>query len=102
MSRSPVYTSGAPKPPSFLSQAIVLEKLVFCSGQIGCDPETGALIQGTIQERTKRIMSNLGAVLEAAGSSISDIVKINIYLTDMADFKSMNEAYEPFFSDLVP
>ncbi|KAE8312476.1 Endoribonuclease L-PSP/chorismate mutase-like protein [Aspergillus transmontanensis] len=75
-----VHTTGAPAPPAFLSQAIRFGSIIFCSGQIGCDPETGRLIEGTIQERTKQILSNI----------------------NMGDFGSMNEVYATFFSDPMP
>ncbi|RAQ43083.1 protein mmf1 [Aspergillus flavus] len=97
-----VHTTRAPAPPAFLSQAIRFGSIIYCSGQIGCDPETGRLIEGTIQERTKQILSNISSILLAGGSGLDNIVKCNIYLTDMGDFGPMNEVYTTFFSDPMP
>ncbi|GME44879.1 hypothetical protein E8E11_005838 [Neofusicoccum parvum] len=101
-SRVPVYSDKAPKPASFLSQAIVDGNRVFCSGQVGLDPQDGKMIQGTVQDRTAQVLKNLGAVLESAGSSLSRVIKVNIYLTDLADFAAMNEVYETFFENPRP
>lgn len=120
-SKSVVYTNQAPKPPPFLAQGIVTGNIIFCSGQIGVDPETGALIEGTVKDRLVRspthcymvnlsltcckkiqIVSNLEAVLKAAGSSLQNVVKVNIFLTDMADYPAMNEAYAALFPDPKP
>ncbi|KAF3397891.1 hypothetical protein F1880_006130 [Penicillium rolfsii] len=97
-----VKSPNAPTPPPFLSQAIVMGDYVFCSGQIGSHPETGALVQGSIQDRTRQIMSNLRAVLESAGTSLDNVVKCNIFLTNMSDFGAVNEVYTTFFSTPMP
>ncbi|KAL1619780.1 hypothetical protein SLS54_006376 [Diplodia seriata] len=96
-SRDAVYTSGAPKPPPFLSQAIKDGGRVYCSGQVGMDAQTGKMVEGTVQDRT-----NLAAVLEAAGSDLSSVIKVNIFLTDMGDFAAMNDVYDAFFSEPKP
>ncbi|GAB1214616.1 YjgF-like protein [Aspergillus terreus] len=101
-SRVPVRTDKAPLPPPFLSQAIVSGDLVFCSGQVGVNPSTGKMVEGPIQERTKQILRNLSAVLESAGSSLKDVVKVNIFLADMADFGKVNEVYAATFPDPKP
>ncbi|KAE8423002.1 Endoribonuclease L-PSP/chorismate mutase-like protein [Aspergillus pseudocaelatus] len=97
-----IHTTKAPTPPTFLSQAIRFGNIIFCSGQIGCDPETGLLVEGPVQERTKQILSNINSILLAGGSSLENIVKCNIYLTNMGDFGPMNEVYTTFFSDPMP
>ncbi|KAH8894527.1 Endoribonuclease L-PSP [Thozetella sp. PMI_491] len=101
-SRTAVVTSGAPEPPPFLSQAIVLGDLVFCSGQVGSDPKTGAVISGSVADRTKQALANLKSVLEAAGSSLEEVGKVNIFLTNTEDFSAMNSAYVEFFSTPRP
>ncbi|KAL1965439.1 hypothetical protein VTN77DRAFT_5695 [Rasamsonia byssochlamydoides] len=98
-SKSVVYTDRAPKPPPFLAQGIVTGNTVFCSGQIGVDPDTGALVKGTVKDRLRQIVSNLESVLKAAGSSLQNVVKVNVFLTDMADYAAMNEAYAALFPD---
>ncbi|KAE8307467.1 Endoribonuclease L-PSP/chorismate mutase-like protein [Aspergillus transmontanensis] len=100
--RTPVRTQDAPLPPSFLSQAIVAGEQIYCSGQVGVSPSTGKMVEGPIQERTKQILRNLSAVLVAGGSSLQDVVKVNIFLADMGDFTAVNEVYESFFQDPKP
>ncbi|KAH6887721.1 putative translation initiation inhibitor, yjgF family [Thelonectria olida] len=92
MSAKAVFSPDAPNPPPFLSQALAIGNPVFCSGQVAIDPKTGAMIGGSVGDRTKRIMLNLSAVLNAAGSSLDRIVKANIYLTNIKDFAEVNEA----------
>ncbi|KAL1981255.1 hypothetical protein VTN96DRAFT_2854 [Rasamsonia emersonii] len=101
-SKSVVYTDQAPKPPPFLAQGIVTGNTVFCSGQIGVDRETGVLVEGTLKDRLRQIVSNLEAVLKAAGSSLQNVVKVNVFLTDMADYAAMNKAYAALFPDPKP
>ncbi|OAL49784.1 endoribonuclease L-PSP [Pyrenochaeta sp. DS3sAY3a] len=101
-SRSIILSSKAPAPPTFLSQAIRDGDLVFCSGQIGTDPETKKIVSGTVQDRTRRILQNLSAVLESAGSSLALVNKVNIFLVEPEDFGPMNEVYEAFFEGTKP
>lgn len=84
------------------SHGIDAGQFVFLSGQSPIDPETGALVEGGITQQTRRCMDNLLAVLAEAGLSSDDVVKCNIYLTDMADFAEMNEAYAAYFSQPRP
>ncbi|KAJ5400499.1 hypothetical protein N7465_010988 [Penicillium sp. CMV-2018d] len=100
--RTPVSTKGAPVPPPILSQGMVVGNMIYCSGQLGVDPTTGKMVEGTVQDRTRQILRNLNAVLEAGGSSLQDAIKVNIFLTDMADFSAVNEVYATFFSDPKP
>ncbi|KAI8661081.1 hypothetical protein NCS57_01087500 [Fusarium keratoplasticum] len=102
MSAKAVFSPDAPNPPPFLSQAISLANLVFCSGQVAINPKTGVLVRGTVRDRTKQILLNLGAVLDAAGSGLDSIVKANIYLTNIQDFAEVNEVYVSFFPGLKP
>lgn len=84
------------------SQAIQAGGLVFCSGQIPLDPATGALVTGDIGAETERVMKNLAAVLEAAGTTFANVVRTTIYLTDMNDFAAVNAVYGKWFKDVPP
>ena len=96
MSKMVVSTTNAPQAVGPYSQAVSAHGVVYCSGQIPLDPATGELIGGSIAEQTARCMENLSAVLEAAGSSLIHMVKVNAYLADMDDFAEFNAAYEGF------
>jgi 2-iminobutanoate/2-iminopropanoate deaminase len=102
MSKQVVSTSSAPAAVGPYSQAVVSNGLVFCSGQIPLDPSSGELVGGTIADQTRRCMENLAAVLEAAGTSLANAIKVSAFLTDMADFAEFNEAYGEFFGDDPP
>jgi 2-iminobutanoate/2-iminopropanoate deaminase len=103
MSRpSPVHTDRAPRAIGPYSQAIVVDGWVFCSGQIPIDPETGELSTGDTAEQTERVLLNLAAVLEAAGSSLDHVVKTTVFLADIGDFAAMNEVYARHFGDHRP
>ncbi len=89
-SRRVIKTDKAPQAIGPYSQAIVAGDLVFTAGQIGVDPKTGEFVGGGIEEQTEQVLRNLSAVLEAAGSSTSNVVKTTVFLADMADFNAMN------------
>jgi 2-iminobutanoate/2-iminopropanoate deaminase len=98
MKRVAIASDGAPRAIGPYSQAIASGDLVFCSGQIPLDPRTGEMVgPGDVRAQTQRVMENLAAVLEAAGSSLADVVKTTIYLTDLGDFANVNEVYAGFF-----
>jgi len=97
-----VQTDKAPKAIGPYSQAIIANGFVFCSGQIPIDPATGNLIDGTIEDETRQVLKNLGAVLEAAGSSYDEVVKTTVFLKDMNDFAKMNTVYAEFFKAPSP
>lgn len=120
-SPQPVQTDAAPAPISLFSQAQVYNGLVYCSGNIGIDPKTGKLIEGTVTDRTvsklvsekrtpetltrclqEQTIRNISALLEAANSSLKRIIKVNVYLTTMDNFGPMNEGYAKFFSAPFP
>jgi 2-iminobutanoate/2-iminopropanoate deaminase len=100
--RTVISTSSAPAAIGPYSQAIVAGDLVFSSGQIPLDPETGQLVGDTIEEQTHRVIDNLQAVLEAAGSSLAQVVKTTIFLQDMNDFQIVNAIYAEYFGDEPP
>ena len=95
---SKIQTEKAPQAIGPYSQATVVGNLIFTSGQIALDPETGALVGDTIAEQTHKVCKNLGAVLEAAGASYDNVVKTVCFLSDMADFAAFNEVYGTYFT----
>jgi len=98
-----IRTEAAPAPVGPYSQAIRLAELVFVSGQIPLDPETGEIARGEIEDETRQVLANLKAVLEASGSELSRVVKATVYLTDISLFPRINAVYaEAFDSDPAP
>lgn len=97
-----IVSPQAPAAIGPYSQAIQANGLVFCSGQIPLDPHTGNMVEGDIGAQTERVMKNLAAVLEAAGSSFAKVVRTTIFLVDMADFAAVNAAYAKWFKDVPP
>jgi len=102
MSITAVQTDRAPKAIGPYSQAIMHGDLVFTAGQIALDPATMEVVPGDVAAQTERVMSNLAAVLEAAGTSLSRVLKTTVFLADMADFAAMNEVYARAFGDHRP
>jgi len=102
VARQVVDTDSAPKAIGPYSQAIKVGNLIFTSGQIAIDPEKNELISAGIQEQTRRVLENLKAVLETAGSSLENVVKTTVYLSDMNEFSAMNEVYAQFFESTKP
>ena len=100
--RQRIQTENAPAAIGPYSQAIKAGGLVFASGQIPTDPETGEFVAGGIAEQTERVLKNLAAVLEAAGSGLDQVVKTTVFLADMKEFSGMNEVYATFFSEPPP
>lgn len=99
---SVVDSATAPKAIGPYSQAIQSNKLVFCSGQIGLVPETGLMAGDDILLQTNQALQNLNAVLVAAGSDFSHVVKVTIFLTDLNYYKTVNEIYSKYFSEIKP
>ena len=97
-----VSTSGAPKAIGPYSQGIVANGLLFTAGQVALDPATGELVAGGITEQTTRALQNLKAVLAAAGSDLTQVIKTTVFLVDMADFADMNEVYGRTFGSHRP
>ena len=102
MTRNIVFTSKAAKPPATYSQAVKAAGLVFVSGTAPQDPETGAIKGETIQEQTRQCLTNISAILEAAGSSVDKLVSATIILADEADFQGMNEEWLRWFPSNPP
>lgn len=100
--RTVISTELAPRAIGPYSQAIRVHNLVFCAGQTPIDPATSKLIEGDVAVQTRRVLQNLGAVLDAAGTSLARVVKTTVFLTDMTNFKAMNEVYAEFFPEHPP
>ncbi len=98
MSRDVIATTGAPAAIGPYSQAIKANGFVFTAGQIPIDPETRQLVQGDIAVQTERVMQNLAAILDAAGSSLAKVVKTTCYLVNLDDFAAFNEVYARYFT----
>ncbi|KAK0310419.1 hypothetical protein LTR01_003571 [Friedmanniomyces endolithicus] len=98
-----VLTDKAPPPiKGVYNQAIVANGTVYCSGQIGTDPATGKIVEGDVQAHTHQIIKNLTAVLEAAGTSIDNVVKVNIFIADIKNFEAVNEVYIQYWGETKP
>lgn len=97
-----VQTADAPAAIGPYSQAVVVDGWVFCSGQIALDPASGALVGGDVTAQTHRVFQNLKAVLEAADSGLSHVVKCTVFLKSMDDFAAVNAVYAEWFGDHRP
>ncbi|HSH27448.1 MAG TPA: RidA family protein [Wenzhouxiangella sp.] len=102
MSKTPIHSNGAPAAIGPYSQAIRAGDTVYVSGQIPLDPESGEVIEGDFTALTNRVFDNLAAVIEAAGGTMDDIVKLNIFLTDLSHFGTVNELMADRFSEPYP
>lgn len=102
MQRQVIHSDRAPKAIGPYSQAIRAGDFIFCAGQTPIDPATGNLVEGGIEEQTRRVLQNLSAVLAAAGTSFDRVVKTTVFLLDMNEFARMNAVYAEFFSTNPP
>ncbi len=102
MDRQVVHSDKAPKALGPYSQGIRCGDFVFCAGQGGFDPASGRLVEGGIEAETRRVMQNLSAVLEQAGTSLQNVVKTTVFLTDIDEFKAMNAIYAEYFPSNPP
>ena len=100
--REVISALGAPDAAGPYSHAVKTGGLLFCSGQVHLDPQTGKLVEGSIGEQTRRCLENLQVVAAAGGASLDDAVRMGIYVTDMGTFAEVNEAYATFFGDGPP
>lgn len=102
MNKVTIIAEGAPRPVGPYAQGVKANNLVFVSGQIALDPETGNLVDGDIKEQTERVLRNIEAILVAGNSSLDMTVKMTVYLSDIADFSVVNEVFSDFFSSQPP
>jgi reactive intermediate/imine deaminase len=101
MSRQIIHTAGAPQAIGTYSQAVKVGDTVYLSGQIGLDPHTMQLVEG-IENQVHRVFKNLAAVAEAAGGSLQDVVKLNVFLTDLGNFALVNSIMAEYFKEPYP
>ena len=97
-----IHTDSAPAAIGPYSQAIQIDNLLFVSGQVPIDPDTGAIVEGDITTQARQSLSNLRAILNAAGTNMGAVVKTTVFLADMDDFAAMNEVYAQFFQEPFP
>ena len=97
-----IFTKNAPEPIGPYSQAVKAGNLLFCSGQIALDPATGAMVEADVSAQATQVMKNIQALLAAAGTDMSHIVKTTIFLKDMNDFPKVNEVYGSYFKSNFP
>ena len=102
MTKSIVSTDRAPQAIGTYSQAVKIDSTVYMSGQIPLDPDTMELVGDKIEEQIKRVFDNLAAVAQAAGGSLENVVKLNIYLTDLSHFPKVNEIMATYFNEPYP
>lgn len=102
MTKVIIATENAPKAIGPYSQAVSYNGVLYCSGQIPLDPATGAIVEGDVAAQTVRVLENLKAVLEAAGSSLEKVLKTTVYIKDMTEFGMVNEVYARYFGAGLP
>jgi 2-iminobutanoate/2-iminopropanoate deaminase len=100
--RKAIETDDAPAPIGPYSQAVIADGVLYCSGQVPLDPESGELIDGGIAEQASRCLESLDAVCRAAGTRLTEAARIGIYLTDMAEFPKVNDVYATYFEQPFP
>ncbi|WP_291322740.1 RidA family protein [Desulfonatronospira sp.] len=102
MSKTVIHTNKAPQAVGPYSQAVASGSLLFTSGQLPLDPETGNMLQDSIQVRAEQCLRNLQNIAEAGGTSLDRAVKVTVFLTNMADFQAVNQVYAQFFKEPYP
>ena len=102
MEKEKIYTKSAPEPIGPYSQAVKLNNLLFSSGQIPIDPSTGEMVDGGIKAQTKRVLENIKAILNEAGTDLFKVLKVTVYLRNIEEFTAMNEIYSGYFNELCP
>ncbi len=100
--RQAISTEDAPRAIGPYSQAVRASGFLFVSGQVALDPASGQMVDGDVGAQTRRVMENIGAILQAAGSSFDEVVRTTVYLADIAEFAAMNEVYGRYFSAPAP
>ena len=102
MQKEIISTKDAPQAIGPYSQAVRFNNLIFVSGQIPIEPETGKILKGNIKEQTRLILKNLSTILAAGGSSLNNILRTTIFLTDLENYPVVNETYAQYFNDFPP
>lgn len=101
MPKQVIRSDNAPKPGGPYSQGVLAEKFVFVAGQVGTDPKSGKLPEG-IAAQTKQTLENVKAIVEAAGATLNDVIRVGVYLRDIQDFSAMNDVYRTYFIQNQP
>ncbi|XP_029976677.1 2-iminobutanoate/2-iminopropanoate deaminase isoform X2 [Salarias fasciatus] len=102
LSRKFVYTPKAPIRQGIYSQAVIVDRTMYISGQLGMDVASGQLVDGGVQAQAKQALVNMGEILKAAGCNYTNVVKTTVLLADINDFNSVNEVYKTFFTSSFP
>lgn len=102
MEKDIIVSNDAPVAIGPYAQANAWGNMVFCSGQIPLDPQSGQIVPGDIKDQTRQCLENLGAVLKAAGAGLETVLKTTVFLADMADFSKFNEVYQEYFTGNYP
>ena len=102
MTKTIITTDRAPRPVGPYSQAVRVADFVFTAGQIPLDPATGQIVEGGIEVQTRQALTNVSAVLQAAGTSLANVVKTTVFLADIGEFQAMNGVYAEFFGGAPP
>lgn len=97
-----VYTDKAPKPVGPYSQAVCVNGWLFVSGQIPVDPTTGEIVEGDFKTKARRVLENVKSIIDASGGSLKDVVKVTVFLKDIAMFQEFNTIYAEYFKDSLP
>lgn len=97
-----VLTDRAPRPAGPYSQAIITGNTVYVAGQVAMNPRTGQTVEGGFEEQAVQVFENLKAIVEGAGSSLANVARVNVYLTDLTNFSKMNEIYRRYFTEVYP
>lgn len=101
-SRTTVKTPRAPAAIGPYSQGVLVDNTLYVSGQIAIDPETGSMISGSVEAETERVLENLGGVLQAASMTYENVVRCEVFLTDVNDYAQVNEVYTRYFNEMPP
>ncbi len=102
MAKRTVFTEKAPKPVGPYSQGVIAGCFLFVAGQIPLDPSTGTLVEGSFEDKVKRVLDNVKAIVEAARGTLNDIVKVTVYLKDIKLFERFNKIYAEYFGENPP
>ena len=97
-----VLTDRAPRPTGPFSQAVITGNTVYVAGQVAMNPRTGQMVEGGFEEQAVQVFENLKAIVEGAGSSLENVARVNVYLTDLTNFPKMNEIYRRYFTEVYP
>ena len=102
MKKQKIETTKAPSAVGPYSQAVTMGNMLFCSGQIGVDPKTNALVSGGVEAQTQQVFTNINAILKKAGIGFEQVAKVNVYLQSMDDYIVMNDLYKEYFNEPFP